>query len=242
MSRSIALVLLFGLRTAQCAACTAWERLPVKLFNDGAVGNEVLHPAKEDTAWLLKLVCVDVVWVPCAVVSRLNLTPCKAPDRAIELHILASPATNDFSEDTLGIAMPHVGSRDHAGVFLSRVRQTVASNVGIIDVPALLGYVMAHEIGHLLLHSTVHSSDGLMRADLRQADLKKAAQRQLKFTPEQGEAIRRNTLAPEPSADCGCFTEVPFECTERRWLGCHIRGYHVTSKWQNLRFRWAAYR
>jgi hypothetical protein len=169
----------------------------VKLFNDGAVGNEVLHPAKDDTAWLLKLVCVDVIWVPCAVVSRSNLTPCKAPDRAIELHILSSPATNDFRDDTLGIAMPLLGSRDHAGVFLSRVRQTAARNAGIIDVSELLGYAMAHEIGHLLLHSSVHSSDGLMRANLRPADLKKAAQRQLKFTPEQGEAIRRNTLAPE---------------------------------------------
>ena len=197
MARSIALVLLFALRTAQCAACSAWQRLPVKLFNDAAVGNEVLHPAKEEAAWLLKSICVDVTWVPCPVLSRSNLTPCEAPVGAIELHILSSPATNDFSEDTLGIAMPHFGSGDHAGVFLSRVRQKAAQNVGIIDVPELLGYVMAHEIGHLLLHSNVHSSEGLMRAQFRRADLKKAAQRQLKFTPEQGEAIHRNVLAQE---------------------------------------------
>ena len=54
---------------------------------------------------------------------------------------------------------------------------------------------MAHEIGHLLLHSTSHSSGGLMRAEFRPADLKKAGQRQLKFTPEQAEAIHRNRLA-----------------------------------------------
>jgi hypothetical protein len=197
MARNIALVLLFGLRLAQCAACTAWDPLPVKLFNDAAVGDEVFQPAKEQAAWLLKSICVDVTWVPCLVVSQSNLTPCEAPVRAIELHILSSPATNDFGEETLGIAMPHLGSRDHAGVFLSRVRQTVASNVGIIDVPELLGCVMAHEIGHLLLHSTLHSSEGIMRADFRSADLKKAAQRQLKFTPEQRDAIHRNALAPE---------------------------------------------
>jgi hypothetical protein len=197
MARSIALVFLFALRTAQCAACTARERLPVKLFNDAAVGDEVFQPAKEEAAWLLKSICVEVTWVPCVVVSESNLTPCEAPVRAIELHILSSPATNDFSEDTLGIAMPHLGSRDHAGVFLSRVRQTVAWNVGIINIPELLGCVMAHEIGHLLLHSTLHSKEGIMRAQFRSADLKKAAQRQLKFTPEQGEAIHRNALAQE---------------------------------------------
>ena len=197
MPRTITLVLLFALRTAEGAACTEWARLPVKLFNDAAVGNEVLHPAKEEAAFLLKSICVDVTWVPCRVVSRSNLTPCEAPLRAIELHILSRPATNDFGEDTLGIAIPRFGSGDHAGVFLSRVRQKAAQNVGIIDVPDLLGYVIVHEIGHLLLHSTAHSSEGLMRADLRQADLKKAAQRQLKFTPEQGDAIRRNSVAQE---------------------------------------------
>jgi hypothetical protein len=91
--------------------------------------------------------------------------------------------------------MPHLGSGDHAGVFLSRVRQTAARNAGIIEVSDLLGCVMVHEIGHLLLHSTMHSSEGLMRAKYRPVDLKKAGQRQLKFTPEQAEAIHRNTLA-----------------------------------------------
>jgi len=91
--------------------------------------------------------------------------------------------------------MPHLGSGDHAGVFLSRVRQTAARNTGTIEVSDLLGYVMAHEIGHLLLHSTTHSSEGLMRAEYRPADLKKAGQRQLKFTPEQAEVIHHNTLA-----------------------------------------------
>lgn len=97
----------------------------------------------------------------------------------------------------MGIAFPTLGSRGNAGVFLSRVAQTVASNDGMISVPGLLGHVMAHEIGHLLLKSSAHSSEGLMRADFRPADLKKAAQRQLKFSLSQSQAIRRNSLAGE---------------------------------------------
>jgi hypothetical protein len=42
--------------------------------------------------------------------------------------------TSDFSEDTLGIAMPHLGSDDHASVFLSRVRETASRNAALIDV------------------------------------------------------------------------------------------------------------
>jgi hypothetical protein len=195
MTRSFALVVVFAFRTAQGAACTAWEPQAVKLFNDAAVGDDMLHQAKGEAAWLLKSACVDLTWVPCLVVNRSNLTPCQAPVRAIELHVLSSPATNDFSEDTMGIAMPHFGSGDHAGVFLSRVRQTAARSVGSIDVSVLLGYVMAHEIGHVLLHSTTHSSDGLMRKEFRPVDLRKAGQRQLRFTQEQAEAIHRNALA-----------------------------------------------
>jgi hypothetical protein len=152
----------------------------------------MLHRAKGEAAWLLNSVCVDLTWVQCLVVSRSNLTHCQAPVHAIELHILSSPATNDFSEDTMGIAMPHFGSGDHAGVFFSRVRETAARNAATIDVSDLLGSVMAHEIGHVLLHSTAHSSEGLMRKEFRPGDLKKAGQRQLKFTSEQAEAIHRN--------------------------------------------------
>ena len=90
--------------------------------------------------------------------------------------------------------MPHYGSGDHSGVFWSRVRQT-AARTGVVDSSDLLGTVMAHEIGHLLLHSTTHSSEGVMRADFRPEDLKKAGQRQLRFTPEQAELILRNTQA-----------------------------------------------
>ena len=169
--------------------------MPVKLFNDAAVEDNLLHRAKEEAAWLLQSACVDLKWVPCMVVSRSNFTPCQAPDRAIELHILSSPATNDWREDTTGIAMPHFATGSHAGVFMSRVRRLAARNVGTIDVSDLLGYVMAHEIGHVLLHSTTHSDEGVMRAEFRPADLKRAGQRQLKFTKGQAEAMHRNVAA-----------------------------------------------
>jgi hypothetical protein len=52
----------------------------------------------------------------------------------------------------------------------------------------LLGYAMAHEIGHLLLPPKSHSMFGVMRASL---DLERAAARQLWFTPEQGALIAR---------------------------------------------------
>jgi hypothetical protein len=196
MLRAATVVVLFGLRTAW-SACPVSERLPVKLFNDAVIGNDVLGPAKEEARWLLGSVCVEVEWVPCPLPTIAHHEPCGAPFPAIELHILPSPKTDDIPEAVMGIAFPTLGSRGNAGVFLSRVAQTVASNVGMISLPGLLGHVMAHEIGHLLLKSSAHSSEGLMRADFRPGDLKKAGQRQLKFSPSQSQAIHRNALARE---------------------------------------------
>lgn len=190
MLQPTTLVLLLALvGAAPCKACTLWEHLTVKLFNEAAVENGALRLAKGEAAWLLKSVCVVVDWVPCAVVSVSHPEQCAAPARAIELHILPSPLTDGFTETAMGFAfLP----RGNAAVFLSRVGQLEVSNLGIIDLSGLLGHVMAHEIGHLLLNSSAHSSEGLMRADFRRVDLKKAAQRQLRFTAGQATAIRRN--------------------------------------------------
>ena len=71
-----------------------------------------------------------------------------------------------------------------------------------LEVSQLLGHVMAHEMGHLLLPYGSHSAAGLMKAgwDSQQGIL--ASTGSLTFAPGQGELIRarlRNstgTLSP----------------------------------------------
>jgi hypothetical protein len=163
----------------------------VKLFNDAFVSRQLLHSAAGEAAWILKSACVELLWVPCSPVSRSNMAPCTAPVGALELHILSAPLTNDFRDDTLGIAILHPDPGDRAAVFVSRVRETAARNAGLAGVKEIMGSVMAHEIGHLLLHSNSHSSEGVMRADFRPTDLRRAVQRQLNFTPEERDTIQR---------------------------------------------------
>ncbi len=194
MDRSLALIFLLALSGAPCAACPAWGRLPVKLFNDADAGIGILNSAKSEAAWLLKSLCIEVVWVPCPVITVANLVPCQAPPGAIELHVISNTTSSDVTANSLGIALPNRVSRP-AAVFLARVQRLAAMNDGIIDVGGLLGNVIAHEIGHLLLQSTAHSQAGLMRAEFSRSDLKKAAQRQLRFNNEQVESIRRSLLA-----------------------------------------------
>jgi hypothetical protein len=53
-----------------------------------------------------------------------------------------------------------------------------------------LGYVMAHELGHILLGPNAHAIVGIMRGTLLPADWEKAAQGTLGFTHSQNQQIR----------------------------------------------------
>jgi hypothetical protein len=54
----------------------------------------------------------------------------------------------------------------------------------------ILGHVMAHEVGHLLLNQQVHSAHGIMRGDWNIADFRDMTGGMLLFTPEQAESLR----------------------------------------------------
>lgn len=58
------------------------------------------------------------------------------------------------------------------------------------DADALLGLVIAHELGHLLLGEG-HGPDGVMQAQWGGAAVKALERRWLQFNPAQRERIRR---------------------------------------------------
>ena len=107
----------------------------------------------------------------------------------------------EVSDHTLGFA--ESGTRD-ATVLDDRVRKFARRyrvNRGV-----MLGYVIAHELGHLLLPPNSHSAAGVMRGMI---DLQLASERQLRFTPEQGAVIlgrlaelRAYTAAARPQNCC----------------------------------------
>ena len=63
-----------------------------------------------------------------------------------------------------------------------------------------LGYVMSHELGHILLGPNAHSIVGIMRGTLLQGDWEKAAQGTLGFTRSQSQQIRK-WIAERSSGD-----------------------------------------
>lgn len=66
-----------------------------------------------------------------------------------------------FHAGALGYALPEARCGVNATIFFNRVERFGS---GATDRANLLGQVMAHEIGHVLLGSTKHSNGGIMRA------------------------------------------------------------------------------
>jgi hypothetical protein len=65
----------------------------------------------------------------------------------------------------------------------------------------MLGHVIAHELGHLLLPHGGHSVGGVMRAEWDPAQVMSAARGILTFTPDQAGMIRERLQASvSPSA------------------------------------------
>ncbi len=94
-------------------------------------------------------------------------------------------------DHALGFALPfsHGGVRatilyDRAGLLTAGL-SSASSGV-------LLGHVVAHELGHVLLGVDSHAGSGLMRARWTLADLENMRMGPLAFTPEDAQSIRQN--------------------------------------------------
>ena len=125
-----------------------------------SVPAEVLTEAKGLVGLVYRAIAVEIVWTQGAAA----LAPA---DGALHFDVLmlAKDAVrhkcleNQLGDDVLGSAS-EPARRAH--VFFGRIANRATLTSG--DVSLLLGFVIAHEVGHLLLPAFSHSRDGLMRA------------------------------------------------------------------------------
>jgi len=64
-----------------------------------------------------------------------------------------------------------------------------------VDLAGILGSVMAHEIGHMLLGSHAHAISGIMRGHWERDDLLSIRAAEMQFTKEQSQRIKRKVMS-----------------------------------------------
>jgi hypothetical protein len=128
--------------------------------------------------------------------------PCRTVRGAghLVVRIMPTGAQGDDATSPLGFAPIDLSGRATvmATVYYDAV-QRVASRTGL-DVPALLGRAIAHEVGHLLLRAPGHGPSGLMRPLWTDTELAQNRPADWAFSDEESRQLRAAAQEPEPSA------------------------------------------
>ncbi len=85
----------------------------------------------------------------------------------------------------------------HAYVFVQRVIEICGS--GKYPQEVILGHLMAHEIGHVLLGDNSHSPQGMMSARFSSGDLRLALDGLLFFDSKQAALMKERLAAQVPA-------------------------------------------
>jgi hypothetical protein len=100
------------------------------------------------------------------------------------LRVLPEHSRNGIANDAVGFAIPPV----LASIYYEHAIR-LADDTGH-GVSTLIAYVIAHELGHLLLSPSGHSEIGIMRAHWGPKELRLVVCGWLHFTPAQSRLIR----------------------------------------------------
>ena len=194
---TVAILLSLFVRTHAQAATESPLRLDLYVYDYAGVAPDVRAAAAEVTRQIYAAIGVDIVWVDrCPVACHIAFSrEAHADTRGGILMVTILPdgmTSREFSAGVMGGA-PERGSV--ASAYFGRIR-AFAFERNLLPA-TLLGHVVAHEIGHLLLRER-HSPQGLMRARWVDSELLQAKVGRLGFTAAQGRRIRTR-LQPDPS-------------------------------------------
>jgi hypothetical protein len=156
-----------------------------------------LTKAKAVATGILQNASVRVSWSDCSPSSERRDILCSVPPGLMDLHlrILSKEMAKRThrTRHSMGYAMVSGQFPSTASVFYHRAVELEAGRSGARA--EILGGILAHEIGHLLLAENSHSGTGVLRARWGDQDLRMIACGRFWFTTEQ--AARMVSLVTE---------------------------------------------
>jgi hypothetical protein len=167
-------------------------QLTIRISDHAEVPARTWLRAKAAASRVFEAVDVDVSWLDCPS-RREETTACAARPGATELFAMVLPRPIPACAHVpaiMGLAvLPESGRASHFYVFHDRVRILTADHREL-DAGGVLGHVMAHEIGHMLLGSNSHSAGGIMAARWFAKELLRLSKGDLLFTSAEASRIR----------------------------------------------------
>jgi hypothetical protein len=160
-----------------------------------------LARAQNEASTVLERIGIEAVWLDCPVPGQQSTSAddCRgtAARPALVLRILPQAMAERMARDKASLGFAQNGDAVMPGfvasVFYHRVERLAVELSCARAV--ILGYALAHEIGHLLLGTNSHSPNGIMLAQWTERDLLSASAGRFGFFPQQGAKMRAGVQA-----------------------------------------------
>jgi hypothetical protein len=175
------------------------KALVVSVFNDALVPTEILAQGEARATHILAQAGIQVEWLNCTAGGSHVPDQFEQPSRCSRiaypshLSVRIVLTAQSVREDIFGEAF--TGSEGRGTYIKLYYAHLAKANAHLpLGEGELLGCVIAHEVGHLLLGTDSHSHEGIMQGRWEDAQLRQAGKGNLQFTPSQA-AFMRECLA-----------------------------------------------
>lgn len=198
MSIKALLILLLLVASLTTASAGSSLTVTVRVYNSAHVPAQRLVTARRTAETMFRDTGLRVIFRPCGRQSALAdvVDSCSEPLKPSEfvVRVIEAPVFNPaLHPDAFGVA--YVVKETNRGwlatVFSDRIGGA-ASRIGV-EPDTLLGLVIAHEVGHLLLGVGYHGETGVMRADWPD-QLLSGARGQWRFSRLEAAAMRQRAI------------------------------------------------
>jgi hypothetical protein len=165
--------------------------MTVRLYNDAEAPAAILADAEKQAARLFLSAGIELSFAPCPASDRefqgapAKFAACVREWDAPMVVIKSQPDANSFT----ALHGSAGGAAKDGRITIPYERVKSMSEAHSTSLPKLLGYILTHELGHVLLGDN-HSQYGIMVATYRQQELRHVETGDLFFTKQQAERMR----------------------------------------------------
>ena len=164
--------------------------LTVQVYNYSQASPAVLTGAEREAGRILGEAGLRAVWLECPVgpSSVMPKGPCdKELDATdVRLRVLAAPTQHEYQDSVFGFTIHPA----FASVYYEYAMRRAKTDRAESEITIVLGGVIAHELGHLLLGTNGHSRAGIMQPRWEPNQVQQLMMGSLLFTPEQSKLMR----------------------------------------------------
>lgn len=175
--------------------------LTVRVHDFAALPRSALEAAENTAGRLFQRAGVALVWLDCG--PQEPVAPaCRAPLDAVTLSLRLLPreqaARYAEGSETFGFALPVRDAFAVDACVFPHAAADLARRTGI-SFAEILGHLVAHELGHLLLGPGSHAEGSVMRPQWTPADFDRASRGEIRFSAAECAGLRAAAQARRAS-------------------------------------------